>query len=191
MLPGPGSGASPDWQVAVRARFPGRSGLGSGQVRVVARTVSVAVRAERRMGACGRGHIADSVAAANRVRWCLRSSEAVRRCRQERSVKPSAQPTLVRTQHLPPPAKTARSLRKRGPAPILRGARFGGWWRWLPAQFPGRSADPAASRSADFRFLSLIGPGVPGQRSASASSATRASSGHRAAIWACSPVSIV
>ena len=27
---------------------------------------------------------------------------------RERSVKPSAQPTLVRTQHLPPPAKTAR-----------------------------------------------------------------------------------
>jgi hypothetical protein len=27
---------------------------------------------------------------------------------EERSVKPSAQPTLVRTQHLPPPAKTAR-----------------------------------------------------------------------------------
>ena len=35
---------------------------------------------------------------------------------RERSVKPSAQPTLVRTQHLPPPAKTARWLRKRGPA---------------------------------------------------------------------------
>ena len=35
---------------------------------------------------------------------------------EERPVKPSAQPTLVRTQHLPPPAKTARSLRKRGPA---------------------------------------------------------------------------
>src|SRR6202044_4094785 len=30
---------------------------------------------------------------------------------RERSVKPSAQPTLVRTQHLPPPAKTARWLR--------------------------------------------------------------------------------
>ena len=30
---------------------------------------------------------------------------------KERSVKPSAQPTLVRTQHLPPPAKTARWLR--------------------------------------------------------------------------------
>ena len=33
-----------------------------------------------------------------------------------RSVKPSAQPTLVRTQHLPHPGKTARWLRKRGPA---------------------------------------------------------------------------
>jgi hypothetical protein len=27
---------------------------------------------------------------------------------EERSVKPSAQPTLVRTQHLPPPAQMAR-----------------------------------------------------------------------------------
>ena len=32
---------------------------------------------------------------------------------RERSVKPSAQPTLVRTQHLPPPAETAPWLRKR------------------------------------------------------------------------------
>ena len=30
--------------------------------------------------------------------------------------KTSAQPTLIRTQHLPPPAKTARTLRKRSPA---------------------------------------------------------------------------
>ena len=36
--------------------------------------------------------------------------------RNRRSVKPSAQPTLVRTQHLPPPAKTARWLRKRSSA---------------------------------------------------------------------------
>jgi hypothetical protein len=35
---------------------------------------------------------------------------------RERSVKPSAQPTLVRTQHLPHPGETACSLRKRGPA---------------------------------------------------------------------------
>ena len=38
------------------------------------------------------------------------------RIKGERSVKPSAQPTLVRTQHLPLPAKTAPWLRKRGPA---------------------------------------------------------------------------
>ena len=35
---------------------------------------------------------------------------------RERSVKPSAKPTMVRTHHLPPPAKTVRTLRKRGPA---------------------------------------------------------------------------
>ena len=40
----------------------------------------------------------------------------VRLAEERRSVKPSAQPTLVRTQHLPPPAETARWLRKRGPA---------------------------------------------------------------------------
>jgi hypothetical protein len=36
--------------------------------------------------------------------------------RAKRSVKPSAWPTLVRTQHLPPPAETARGLRIPGPA---------------------------------------------------------------------------
>ena len=60
--------------------------------------------------------MADSVAGTNIIEWCLCRSEGMWRCMQERSVKPSAQPTLVRTQHLPPPAKTARSLRKRGPA---------------------------------------------------------------------------
>ena len=49
---------------------------------------------------------------AARIRWSARLT----RVEGERSVKPSAQPTLVRTQHLPPPAKTARWLRKRGPA---------------------------------------------------------------------------
>src|SRR6516225_4690901 len=37
---------------------------------------------------------------------------------RERSVKPSAQPTLVRTQHLPPLAETAPWLRKRGPGAV-------------------------------------------------------------------------
>ena len=43
-------------------------------------------------------------------------SGAMWSCRQERTVKPSAQPTLVRTQHLPLPAETALWLRKRDPA---------------------------------------------------------------------------
>ena len=43
-------------------------------------------------------------------------SAAISMGAEKRSVKPSAQPTLVRTQHLPPPAKTAPWLRKRGPA---------------------------------------------------------------------------
>ena len=47
-------------------------------------------------------------ASARRSRWSKAYSAG--------SVKPSAQPTLVRTQHLPPPAKTAPGLRKRGPA---------------------------------------------------------------------------
>jgi hypothetical protein len=43
-------------------------------------------------------HRADSVAAANLNRSRLRRSEMVCRCRRERSVKPSAQPALVRAQ---------------------------------------------------------------------------------------------
>ncbi len=38
---------------------------------------------------------------------------------EKRSVKPSAKPTLVRTQHLPPPAETARGLGIPGPAGLL------------------------------------------------------------------------
>jgi hypothetical protein len=81
-------------------------------VRTLARTASVVVRVIQRLGARGHGHIADSVVAATLVWWRLHRSEGMWRCRQERTVKPSAQPTLVRTQHLPqhlpPPAKTAR-----------------------------------------------------------------------------------
>jgi len=71
------------------------------QVRRVQRTLSVAVRAMGGPGACVRGHMADSVAAADAVKSHLRSSGTTRWCREQRSVKPSAQPTLVRTQHLP------------------------------------------------------------------------------------------
>ena len=104
----------------------------SAQVRQVARTLSVAVRAAGRPGARGYGHIADSVVAADIAQSRMRRSDGMWRCRRERTVKPSAQPTLVRTQHLPPPAKTARSLRKRGPAgrfllvtPCIRVCHYG------------------------------------------------------------------
>jgi len=76
----------------------------------------VAVRGIGGGGADAHVHMADSVAGTNIIERCLCRSEGMWRCRQERAVKPSAQPTLVRTQHLPPPAKTARWLRKRGPA---------------------------------------------------------------------------
>jgi hypothetical protein len=79
----------------------------SRQVRRVARTLSVAFRAPARPGGRGHGHIADGVVPANITRSRLRRSDGIWRCRQESTVKPSAQPTLVRTQHLPPPAKTA------------------------------------------------------------------------------------
>jgi hypothetical protein len=51
-----------------------------------------------------RGRRLPQTCLAARIRWSARLT----RVEGERSVKPSAQPTLVRTQHLPPPAKTAR-----------------------------------------------------------------------------------
>ena len=61
----------------------------------------VAVRGIGGGGAGAHVHIADSVAGTNILERCLCRSETMWRCRQERAVKPSAQPTLVRTQHLP------------------------------------------------------------------------------------------
>ena len=81
------------------------------QVRRVQRTLSVAVGAMGGPDACVHGHMADSVAAADTIKSHLRSSGTTRWCREQRSVKPSAQPTLVRTQHLP--HNTCHHLRKR------------------------------------------------------------------------------
>jgi len=61
----------------------------------------VAVRGIGGTGASAHVHIADSVPAASLVKCRFRRSAGMWRCRQERTVKPSAQPTLVRTQHLP------------------------------------------------------------------------------------------
>ena len=80
------------------------------------RGLYVAVRRIGPAGAPACVHMVYSAPGMSIIQHRLRRSVAVWRCRQERTVKPSAQPTLVRTQHLPPPGKTARSLRKRGPA---------------------------------------------------------------------------
>ena len=112
-----GSASSWGGPVAARGWSRTRPVPRSEQVRLVPRTVSVAVRAIRRPGASVYGHMADSVGAADVMLWHLRRSEDI--CDgygSSGTVKPSAQPTLVRTQHLPPPAKTAPGLRKRGPA---------------------------------------------------------------------------
>jgi len=69
-----------------------------GAFRSVARLSSV--RARR----CGAG------GPVPRLEMCLRWSAACGLSEGERSVKPSAKPSLVRTQHLPPPAETARAL---------------------------------------------------------------------------------
>jgi hypothetical protein len=62
------------------------------------------------------------------------------RIKGERSVKPSAQPTLVRTQHLPPPAKTARYLGYLG---------YAGRFSVSHAVSPCRAVDPCVAVSTD------------------------------------------
>ena len=54
------------------------------------------------------GHIADGGGPENAPRTLSVLVSGLGSGQKERAVKPSAQPTLVRTQHLPPPAKTAR-----------------------------------------------------------------------------------
>lgn len=60
-----------------------------------------------------------------RVRYpcqCRRASGVTAGCpsgQRERSVKPSAQPTLVRTQHPPPPHRTAPDQHEHGPGVVL------------------------------------------------------------------------
>jgi hypothetical protein len=67
----------------------------------VLRTVSVAVRVIGRPGAGVHGYMADSGGATNVIPEHLRRSGRCARARGE-VCKPSAQPTLVRTKHLPP-----------------------------------------------------------------------------------------
>jgi hypothetical protein len=84
----------------------------------------------------------------------LRRSEACRRI----SVKPSAKPTLVRTQHLPPPAETAPGLRIRGRGRVLSAP---GSSRWALA-VDGRSRNHGETRSPGSLVAErVIYPGIP------------------------------
>ncbi len=105
----------------VRARLPRVAGsrtspvLRSGHVRRVARTVSAAVRTDRRMEACGHGHIADSVDAATSLGgFCAGQGrmkvEAGAYCKTVGSAYVGSNPTPAT------PARTACWLRKRSPA---------------------------------------------------------------------------
>src|SRR6266568_8641101 len=71
---------------------------------------------------------------------------------RERSVKPSAQPTLVRTQHLPPPAKTApdQCFCRRGLRLLVSGCvrlrpAVYGWPRRIPGEVPAPYDGPLRS----------------------------------------------
>ena len=73
---------------------------------------------------------------------------------RERSVKPSAQPTLVRTQHLPPPAETARELGipgPRGPSAVVSSCVIGGQETPLRGSGYGHIADRIGPEQAVHR----------------------------------------
>ena len=80
------------------------------------RTLSAPVRDFTRRNPSAYGHMTDRGPREDHRPSYMRSSKAIWPYQDKRSVKPSAQPTLVRTQHLPHPGETARWLRKRGPA---------------------------------------------------------------------------
>ncbi len=100
------------WLGGLRAVVPGtgESGVEALLPAVLANCTSlyVAVRGVGGGGAGAHVHMADSVAGTSIIERRLCRSGGMWRCRQERSVKPSAQPTLVRTQHLPHAAKMPR-----------------------------------------------------------------------------------
>jgi hypothetical protein len=76
--------------------------------------------------------------------WRNSRSAAIPMGRNGRSVKPSAQPTLVRTQHLPPPAETARDpgfLRVRGPLCVVSSCVIAGQQTSLRGSGYGHMAD--------------------------------------------------
>ena len=88
----------------------------------LARTLSVPVRVFTHPAQRAHGHMTDRTGREGRYQPESRRSGGIWALWVKRSVKPSAQPTLVRTQHLPPPAEMARELgfpRLRGPSCVV------------------------------------------------------------------------
>jgi hypothetical protein len=96
---------SPRWHGPSQAR---QSGERAGSR--LARTLSVPVRGFTCPARRAHGHMTDRTGREGRYQLENTRSDGIWPHQAKRSVKPSAQPTLVRTQHLPPPAKTAREL---------------------------------------------------------------------------------
>ena len=96
-------------------KWAGQGGIPGGTVGVTAPTAPVRGLSPRPWGARNGAHgrTVDGSSPQSCLERRMRWSAACTSAGGERSVKPSAQPTLVRTQHLPPPAKTAPGLRKR------------------------------------------------------------------------------
>jgi len=134
--------------------------------------------------------------------WDIRGTIRQRRClcvvfgqvtsladRQARpSVKPSAQPTLVRTQHLPPPAKTARErgiLRSRGPSCVVSSSVIVGQETALGHESCGHIADGYGAEGAVHRTACSVSgrrkPATPGLHESPNSPAGAADLGQLAA----------
>lgn len=80
------------------------------EVRLALWTLSVPVRAVRRSGGRQHGHVADRTRYLRDRQRSLASSAAIPVGGPKRSVRPSAQPAVVRTHHLPPQHETAPDL---------------------------------------------------------------------------------
>jgi hypothetical protein len=144
---------------AARSTRPSKKDAATTPSRATARGIASWMRFTRSAGGADdvRGCRCDAAAGRPRSRTysgqrqrnrCHRGSfmqvSAMWRHREDRSVKPSAQPTLVRTQHLPPPAKTARDrgiLRPRGPSCAVSSCVIAGQETSLYHDGYGRIAD--------------------------------------------------
>src|SRR5260370_33173505 len=136
------------------------------QAVTLTRIASVPVRVPRHLGPVWHGRMTDAVSCANCRERCLGRSAAIRLHGGKVSVKPLAQPTLVRTQHLPPPAKTDRELgipRPRGPSCVVSSCVIAGQEPSLHHDVYGHIADGFGAGGAVHRPVCVpVPPGLQG-----------------------------